>query len=194
MLRELLIKKETQLNKDGYLVFDKAELQNMSGGTAKKVINHFHGVALMQIPREEIEFFEWLEKEDQTVWNDLWANEENPYFVSIDLLKHFISDANGFPICDLIDEPNYWFTAKHIKPKGTEKFSEIEQKIQDNKNLTFVEALLVEVMQASIDIWHFCYKYKYQVSRAKDIVRLMHRDDLLVHLSQADDLTKYLDI
>lgn len=194
MLRELLIKKETQLNKDGYLVFDKTELQNMSGGTAEKVISHFHGVALMQIPREEIGFFKWLKKEDPAVWDDLWANEENPYIVSIDLLKHFISDANGFPICDLIDEPNYWFSSGHLKPKGREKFPQIEQKIQDNKNLTFVETLLVEVMEASIDIWHFCYKYKYPVSKAKNIVRIMHRDDLLVHLSQADDLTKYLDI
>jgi hypothetical protein len=194
MLRELLINKETQLNKDGYLVFDKAELQNMSGGTAEKVINHFHGVALMQIPGEEIEFFKWLKKEDPAVWNDLWANEENPYFVSIDLLKHFISDANGFPICDLIDEPNYWFSSRHLKPKGTEKFSQIEQKIQDNKNLTVDEALLVEVMQASVDIWHFCYKYKFPVNKAKNIVRNMHIDDLIVHLPQREDLTKYLDI
>ena len=194
MLRELLIKKEIQLKKDGYLVFNKTELQNMSGGTVEKVINHFHGVALMQMPREEIEFFKWLKKEDPAVWNDLWAHEKNPYIISIDLLKHFISEANGFPICDLINEPNYWFSSGHLKPKGTGKFPKIEQKIQDNKNLTFVEALLVEVMQASIDIWHFCYKYKYSVGREKNIVRLMHRDDLLVHLSQADDLTKYLDI
>lgn len=194
MLNELLIAKEEQLRQHGYLIFTAPELSEMTLRTAGKVIDHFHGVALMQLPATEIEFFEWLKIEDTAVWKDLWADEENPYMVSIDLLEHFINDGNGFPICDLISEPNYWFTAKHIKPKASEKFSQIEQKMDRNLNLTVDEALLVEITQGSMDIWHFCYKYNYPVHKAKNIVRNMHRDDLLVHLPQRDDLVKYLDL
>ena len=194
MLRELLIEKEKQLHEAGYLVFTETELTNMSVDLANKLKEHFHGIALMQLPEEEITFFEWLKSEDITVWNDLWANEEDPNMVSIDLLPYFIGEANGFPICDLIDEPNYWFSPKHIKPKGTEKFSVIEKKISANKNLTVDEALLVEVSQAPVDIWHFCYQYNYPVKKAKNIVRNMHRDDLLVHLTEREDLVKYIEI
>ena len=87
--------------------------------------------------------------------------------VSIDLLGFFVANSNGFPICDLINEPNFWFCSKHLKPKATEKFSLIEQKISANKNLTADEALLVEISQACMDIWHFCYQYKYPVEKAK---------------------------
>jgi hypothetical protein len=194
MLRELLIEKEKQLHENGYLVFTTAELIDMSMDLANKVKEHFHGVALMQLPEEEIRFFEWLKSEDPAVWSDLWENEQDPNKVSIDLLPFFIEEANGFPICDLIDEPNYWFSPKHIKPQAREKFSLIEQKISAKINLTVDEALLVEVSQASLDIWHFCYQYNYPVIKAKNIVRIMHRDDLLVHLPEREDLVKYIEI
>jgi hypothetical protein len=194
MLRELLIEKEKQLHEKGYLVFTETELTNMSLDLANKLKEHFHGIALMQLPDEEIAFFEWLKSEDIAVWNDLWANEEDPNMVSIDLLPYFIGEAIGFPICDLIDEPNYWFAPKHIKPKGTENFSVIEKKISANKNLTVDEALLVEVSQAPVDLWHFCYQYNYPVKKAKNIVRIMHRDDVLVHLAEREDLVKYIEI
>ncbi len=194
MLRDLLIAKEQQLHNSGFISFTPDELLDMSDDIADKLISHFHGIALMKIPDEEIKFFDWLKKEDPAVWNDLWANEEDPYLVSIDLLKNFILEENGFPICDLIDEPNYWFTKKHLKAKSSEKYGLINKKIEEDKNLTVDEALLAEVSQASIDIWHFCYKYNYPVQKAKIVVRNMHRDDLLVHLSDREDLIKYLDV
>jgi hypothetical protein len=194
MIRNILIEKEKQLQDKGYLVFTAAELTNMNMELANKIKDHFHGIALMQLPEQEIKFFEWLKSEDPDVWNDLWINAEDPNLVSIDLLPHFIAEANGFPICDLIDEPNYWFSPRHIKPKGKEKFSVIEKKLSENKNLTVDEALLVELSQASLDIWHFCYQYNYPVKKAKNIVRNMHKDDLLVHLTEREDLVKYIEI
>jgi hypothetical protein len=194
MIREILIQKEQQLQQNGYLEFDQQELSVMDAETAGKIMDHFHGVALMRLPQVEIDFFEWLKNEDSDVWDDLWADEENTYLVSIDLLSCFVADANGFPICDLINQPNYWFSPKHIKPKGNEKFPLIEEKLDADKNLTVDEALLLEIMQSALDIWHFCYKYNYPVQKAKQIVRAMHREDLLVHLPEREDLVKYIEM
>jgi hypothetical protein len=194
MQREIIISKEKQLSEKGYLVFSQSDLESMSASDAENIKEHFHGVALMQLPEGEKEFFEWLKEADTPVWNDLWEDAENPYFVSTDLLHHFIPDGNGFPICDLIDEPNYWFNARHIKPKGAEKFKTIEEKLDKNLKLNFEETFLVEIMQGSIDVWHFCYKYNFPVRKAKIIIQNMHRDDILIHLTDREDLIKYLDV
>lgn len=194
MLKDLLIQKEEQLQANGHISFKDEELAGMSMKDANQIIEHFHGIALMELPEQDLQFFEWLKKADHEVWDDLWQDEESPYQISIDLLPHFLENGNGFPICDLLDVPNFWFTAKHIKPKGKELFAEIEQKISSGAKLTFVEALLAEISQGSIDIWHFCYRYKFPIAKAKAIVHRMHVDDLLVHLPDREDLIKYLDI
>ena len=64
----------------------------------------------MKLPPSEISFFEWLKKNDNIVWNDLWNEDEDLYQVSIDLLPQFSDNRNGFPICDLQDGLNYYFT------------------------------------------------------------------------------------
>ena len=194
MIKDILILKEEQLRAAGHISFSTEELAGLSSDDAKKIIDHFHGIALMELPEQDVLFFDWLKKADHEVWNDLWRDEELPYRISIDLLPHFLEHGNGFPICDLLDAPNFWFTAKHIKPKGKELFAGIEQKIKSGTKLTFVEALLAEISQGSIDIWHFCYRYKFPVAKAKAIAERMHVDDLLVHLPDREDLIKYLDI
>lgn len=193
MIKTILLEKEKQLHDQGYLTFTNEELSNFSEKDAQKLIDQFHGIAMMQLPDKEVLFFEWLKKTDRPVWNDLWQGEESQYHVSIDLLPYFLPDGNGFPICDLLAEPNYWFTFNHIKPKGKERFGQIEAKISADANLNFEEALLVEVSQGSIDLWHFCYKYKVPVAKAKDLVHEMYLADLLVHLPDREDLIKYWD-
>jgi len=194
MLDELVNKKEAQLQKLGFIKFTPEELENLDLDLVEQIENHFRGHTMMRLPDSEIAFFEWLKNEDTAVWNDLWNGEEDPYNVSIDFLHHFLKEGNGFPICDLVEEDNYWFSARHIKPKGMEKFEEINQKINENKSFTFEEALLFEIMQNSIDLWHFCYRYKAPIHIAKQKVKKMQRDDLLVHLSEREDLVKYLDV
>jgi hypothetical protein len=194
MTQNLVSEKEGQLQEKGYIHFSGEELDNLDKDKAERIEQHFRGHTMMMLPDSEIAFFEWLKKEDQGVWDDLWLEEENPYNVSIDFLHHFLSDGNGFPICDLVKEKNYWFSARHIKPKGMEKFEDINQKINKNERFTFDEALLFEIMQNSIDIWHFCYRYKTPVNIAKQKIKKMQSDDLLVHLTMREDLVKYLDV
>jgi len=190
---QLLIKKQQEYQSNGFLQFSPEELAGLTESEVLSLKDFFHGYALMKLPEQEVDFFEWLKINDRSVWDDLWEGEESPYMVSIDLLEHFIQSGNGFPICDLINEKNYWFSNRMIKPKGKELFPVIEKKLDKNQKLTFEEAFILEIFQGSIDIWHFCHRFEISVAFAKKKIEQMQREDLLVHLSDREDLVKYLD-
>jgi len=177
------------LEQQPYIQFSGNELAVLEPGDVSAIEYHFGGHTLMKLPQEEIDFFEWVKKVDLTVWLDLWDGEEEPYLVSISFLHNFIQERNGFPICDLIDEANYWFCKRHLKPKGLEVIATTNQ-----SSLSFEELLIGEIIHQSIDIWHFCYRNNLSLKFAKDKVQEMHHKDLLVHLEDREDLVKYLDI
>lgn len=193
-LAKFIATKEKQLESDGFIKFSQVDFAQMKKKDAQEIEKHFHGRAMMELPSEEMVFLKWLKENDPPVWDDLWKNEEKPYRVSIDFLHHFIKIGNGFPICDLIDIPNYWFHSRHIKPKAKEKMDEIRQKLDSKKSLSFEEGLLIEIARGSIDLWHFCHRYKLPLLVAKKKIEIMHREDLLVHLTDREDLVKYLDV
>ena len=193
-LIKLLAIKEKQLDSDGFIKFDHTDLKKLTKKDAQVLEKHFHGRAMMELPAEEIDFFIWLKENDPAVWDDLWKEEEEPYRVSLDFLHHFIQNGNGFPICDLINVDNYWFHSRHFKPKALEKMDEIQEKLDSKGSLSFEEGILIEIARGSIDIWHFCYRYKLLISVAKKKIEIMHCEDLLVHLSSREDLVKYLDV
>jgi hypothetical protein len=193
-LNIIIASKEKQLDTRGYIQFSQTDLRAMTEKDAQKIEHHFHGRAMMALPIAEIKFIKWLQENDPVVWDDLWKDVEEPYRVSLDFLHHFIQNGNGFPICDLIDVDNYWFHSKHIKPKALEKMEEIQQKLEGKHSLSFEEGILIEISRGSIDLWHFCYRYKLPISVAKKKIEVMHREDLLVHLKNREDLVKYLDI
>ena len=194
ILAKMIEIKEKQLDSDGFIKFDQIDLRQLRKKDAQALEKHFHGRALMELPAEEIDFFKWLKINDPPVWDDLWKNGEEPYRVSLDFLHHFIENGNGFPICDLIDVDNYWFHSRHIKPKALEKMEEIRQKLDSHASLSFEEGILIEITRGSIDLWHLCYRYKLPITVAKKKIEIMHREDLLVHLSDREDLVKYLDV
>lgn len=193
-ISNLIEAKETMLESKGYLHFSSEELSKLDSMGAKKIEEHFHGHGMMELPDDEVLFFEWLKQNDRPIWDDLWKNEDQPYRISIDFLHHFIKHHNGFPICDLVHVDNYWFTGRHIKPNGMEKMETIGQKVKNGETLSFAEAFLVEIFRGSSDLWHFCYRYKVQVEVAKKRIDDMQYDDLIVHLTNRDDLVKYLDV
>jgi hypothetical protein len=194
MNNSLLVEKEKQLHADGCIRFRDEEWESFSVEDLEQLEKHFHGHAMVRLPDYEIEFFEWLKKNDEPVWNDLWQGDDDPYLVSSDFIHHFGPEGNGFPICDLEEVDNYWFHSRHIKPKGMERLQAVKSHLSDGTKMKFEETLLAEIMRNSIDLWHFCYMYRAPLVAAKARVAAMHRDDLLVHLSNRDDLVKYLDI
>ena len=190
---DLITQKHREFENNGFLHFSTEELKRLSEKEISALKDRFQGFALMKLPEQEISFFEWLKTADRPVWDDLWAGDETEYMVSIDLLEHFTSSGNGFPICDLVTEDNYWFSVRMIKPKGRELFPGIEEKLNKDAKLDFAELLLVEVMQGSIDIWHFCHRDGISIQYAKKKIAEMQREDLLVHLEDREDLVKYID-
>ncbi|MEJ2056128.1 MAG: hypothetical protein P8X42_19615, partial [Calditrichaceae bacterium] len=148
---------EKQMDGQNYIEFDPEFLSSLRLDQVEAIIDKFHGRALMKMPQDEINFFTWLKENDRPVWNDLWQDEEDIYLVSIDLLSCFIEGGLGFPICDLIDQENYWFNMRHIKPKGMEELERIITKLEKGSKVTLAEAFLLEVSTRPVDIWHFCY-------------------------------------
>lgn len=192
MLEELLKQKQAQLAKNGWIDFTESELKNLTTAQAVWISTEFHGHCLMKLPENEIRFFEWLKKNDPAVWKDLWE-EDDQYLVSIDFLSSMTADGNGFPICDLESNDNFWFSERHLKPKGRQIFQVIEQKLKNNQKLSVEETLLFEIASGAIDIWHFCYRYQVPVSLVKQKVEILKLEDVLVHLTNREDLVKYID-
>ncbi|MHB2156283.1 hypothetical protein ACX8XN_18065 [Calditrichota bacterium GD2] len=194
-LKSIIKKKEIQKAKRQFIQFSEGELQNLRADEIERIIDHFRGNTLVKLPESEIAFFEWLKENDRAVWDDLWAEgEEEGYLVSVDFLREFIRETPSFPICDLVEQPNYWFSVRHIKPKGMEYLqNELMLKVEIDEPLTLEERFLLEISVASTDIWHFCHRYRIDIEEMKNAISEMVYKGWLVHLTSRDDLVKYLD-
>ncbi|MBN1406288.1 MAG: hypothetical protein JW956_00780 [Calditrichaceae bacterium] len=183
-----------QLNEKNYIEFSADQLSKLRLDQAQAIVDEFHGYALLKMPKSEIDFFNWLKVNDRDIWNDIWQDEDDIYLVSIDFLLHFMEGGLGFPICDLVDQPNYWFNARLIKPKGMEELESIIEKLEKGNKISVSEALLLEISTRPTDIWHFCYHHNLQVERLKEVVDDLVYKGFLVHLTDREDLLKYIDI
>jgi hypothetical protein len=192
--QKLIDESRKQLDDQNFIDFSDEHLTALRLDQVQAIIDQFHGRALMKIPSAEIDFFTWLKKNDRNVWNDIWQGENDIYLVSIDLLSQFVEGGLGFPICDLIDQPNYWFNARLIKPKGMEELENIIVKLEAGKKIKLAEAFLLEVSTRPMDIWHFCYNHNLEVERLKQVVDDLVYQGFLVHLTDREDLIKYIDI
>ncbi|MFC2088957.1 hypothetical protein ACFLSX_05085 [Calditrichota bacterium] len=193
IVNDLIETKRKQLSELGFIQFNQSELEKLDSRQMNKIEQTFQGHGVMKLPEQEIQFFVWVKQHDQDVWNDLWDTDDEPYLVSIEFLHHFSSDGNGFPICDLENVENFWFSQKHIKPNGKLKFEIINNKIENNEKLNLEELLLYEIVQNPIDIWHFSHRYKVPLDKVKAKILEMNSNDVLVHLPNRDDLLKYID-
>ena len=195
-LKALIKSKDEQKKKKQYIQFSERELEKLRPDEAEKIVEHFRGNTLIRLPESEIKFFEWLKEADEAVWNDLWQDdqEDESYLVSVDFLMDFIRETPSFPICDLIDEPNYWFTFKHIKPEGLEYLQEeIRLKVETDQDLSLEELFLLEISVSPTDIWHFSHRHQVPVERMKQAIADMVYKGWIVHLTDRDDLVKYLE-
>jgi len=193
-LEKLISQKEADFKNNNYIQFSDKEIEQLRLDEIEDIISHFKGHTLMKLPPAEIEFFEWLKKNDNAVWQDIWGEDDNLYQVSIDFLAQFLKEKNGFPICDLENRENYYFTVKHIKPDGLAQMEKIIDKTEKQKKLSIDELLLFELHIAPIDIWHFCYRYKLPIINVKTLISDMVYKGWIVHLPLSEDLLKYIDI
>lgn len=193
-LQKLITEKDKQNQSDGRIRFTKAQLLSLEADQIQHLIDYFHGYTLVSLPDEEIEFFEWLKKGDPLVWEDLWEGEEEPYLVSIDFLHHLAGEYGSFPICDLIDQDNYWFSVKHLKPKGNEALIDIVNLAEQGKSLNAEQEFLLQLSVKEQDIWHFCYRFNIPVEKMKKAIEELVYKGWIVHLPDRADLVKYIEV
>ena len=191
---KLIEQKEKELTDNNFIQFSNEEIENMQDKNMVDIVRHFHGRTMMKLPQSEIDFFEWLKKNDNVVWNDLWQDEEDIYQVSIDLLPQFSSNRNGFPICDLEDGLNYYFTVKHIKQDGLAQMQSIIDKLEKKVKLKIDELILYELHLAPFDIWHFSFRYNLPLDKVKQLISDMEYKGWLVHLANSEDLLRYIEV
>ena len=146
MIKDLIKSKERQVSEQGYIQFSEQEISTLTEKNVNHIEKHFKGRGFMLLPQNEIDFFEWLKVHDRPVWDDLWKGEDRTYLVSLSFLYHFVTKENGFPICDLVKNENFWFTEQHIKPKGKEKIININNKLKHKKRLSVSELFLYEIL------------------------------------------------
>ncbi len=162
--------------------------------SAKVLARKFQRGTLVKLPPDEIEFFEWLRQEAPEVWRDLWGDitsEDELYSVGMGLLPELIGQ--GFPICDLVLIPNFYFTYKHITPsEGHTMLTMVLDKVERGEPLTLAERFLYEVQQAPIDLWHFAYLYNVSLEDAKAAVMDLIESGVLRHTPSREELSDYL--
>ncbi|MCX7909522.1 MAG: hypothetical protein N2560_08410 [Ignavibacteria bacterium] len=161
---------------------------------AFELVRRFSNDTLVYLPEKEIQFFEWLKENDYDVWEDLWGNvDEEPYVVSISFLPLLVKNFGGFPICDLVNNINYYFTEEMIIKKTSHLLLEtLREKFLRNEKLTIAQALLLEISVTPQDIWHFAYYHKISINEAKKAVQELVEDNLIVHFKTAEELADFV--
>ncbi len=179
-----------------YIEFPEEIFQQIDKKQAEDISYVLAASTMMKLPRKEIEFFEWLREADPGIWDDLWNTEgEEPYVVGISFLPKLVKDnGRGFPICDLLENDNYFFTSSHMVDEESKLMVEsAKEKFRDNKLLTAAQLLALEISVEPIDIWHFAYKHNLKISTAKQAVKELVDDKVLVHLTDAEHLANFVD-
>ena len=189
------------VNEDGILEIPESVFLKMSIEQGLIVRDYLSNSQFFKLPNYEIAFFEWLKENDEKVWKDLWLLDsddeatQQPYIVGFQFLPLLLErDGRGFPICDLVSTDNYFFTQKHIISDESDIFVEsAKQRLLEKSGLTHSQLLCLEISIAPIDIWHFAYKHKIELSDAKKAVEQLKDDVDLVHYRKAEELADYIE-
>ena len=160
------------------------------------IAEYFNNKKLIKLPEREIKFFEWLRENDVKIWNDLWLDDNvEPYIVSIAFLPFLIDRTIGFPICDLMENDNYFFTSEHIRDKEAEMFLDsIKERFRRKEQITLQQALLLRISMLPTDIWHFSYNFDIDLEAAKNAIHELVDDNMLIHLTKTEHLAAFVNI
>lgn len=188
---------DSQKQQSDIIILPAEVLESLNKENIHSLISRFHAHTFIKLPESEISFFQWLYGVDRDVWNDLWKSEDNtePYIVGLSLLGDLISANRGFPICDLMETDNYYFSSEHfIKGESDDFVEAIHNKILSDSPLTVSQLLVWEIYNAPIDIWRFCYIHNISIDEAKKAVHELVEDRILIHLTTAAELTAYMEL
>jgi hypothetical protein len=187
---------KAEISKNNFITFPEELFEKISEDEAQQIVNGIEKYAMMMLPEKEIAFFEWLKVEDNPVWKDLWVDDEYaPYLVSISFLPFLVykSHANGFPICDLVNLDNYYFTINMMIAENSQMVLEAaKERFKLKRKLDLHHLLALEIAFNSTDIWHFAFKYHITIDSAKQALDILVKDNAILHFTKAEDVGKYL--
>jgi hypothetical protein len=172
-------------------------VENLTREQAILIREEFKGKLFLKLPEHEVKFFEWVKAVDRPVWDDLWGGEsaEDAYLVSVEFLPCLVKSGRGFPICDLLENDNYYFTKIHLADKESDLLVDtIKQRFLNKDKLTIAQTLLMEMSLDPIDIWRFAHKYSLNIEKAKEAVSQLLDDKLIVHIKSAEHLANFIEI
>ena len=176
------------------LEFTDEIFSGISKEDSNYLVDKLGDTTLMKLPGSEIKFFEWLKENDKNVWNDLWKSEAEEYIVALNFLPYMLEHSRGFPICDLLENDNYYFVPGHMVDKESEiMIDSVQKRYREHKSLTVEQTLVLEISISPIDLWHFSYRYNIEIDRAKKAVAVLVDDGILVHLKEAEHLANFID-
>lgn len=186
---------DNQSAENNFIEFSEDVFHSLNLEQAKFLADKYGSTHLIRLPQREIKFFEWLYENDLNIWKDLWDNsEEQPYIVGFSFLPLLLDKMRGYPICDLLDNDNYYFTSSHIVDKESEILLEsVKTRFLNNEELTTAQLLILQISISPTDIWHFAYNYHIDLNEAKKAVDELVQDNALVHLKEAEHLAPFID-
>ncbi|MFA7327104.1 MAG: hypothetical protein WC121_10600 [Candidatus Kapaibacterium sp.] len=184
------------VNEEGILHIPEDVFLKMEKEYGELLKKEFKATRMIKLPQFEVEFFCWLKENDPPVWHDLWGEDDGNYVVSIEFLTHLLEkDGRGFPICDLQTVDNYYFMPQLLIERESDAMVEAAKvRFIERQGLTPNQLLALEIHFGGIDVWHFAYKHKIDLTEAKAAVASLVEDQILVHLTDAEHLAPILEL
>ncbi|TAL67597.1 MAG: hypothetical protein EPN82_14180 [Bacteroidetes bacterium] len=180
-----------------YITFTEDIFLSLSLAQSELIVKKFGSNTLLMLPEKEISFFNWLKEQAPEVWDDLWGNleiGEELYTVAIGFLPKLLEKARGFPICDLLNSDNYYFTKSHIiTPESEMMLDSVKERFMAHQPLTIGQLLILEISVAPIDIWRFAYNHNLKIEDVKKAVENLVEDKVLIHLNKAEHLAAFVE-
>lgn len=157
------------------------EIDALTIEQAQELVALYGWTTLIPLPQRERKFFDWLRENDPAVWKDLWGeSDEESYYVSLSHLTSFLPRQRGFPICDLVENDNYYFTSDDITADDGKIYVDSALDIiQEGGKLSMDQAFVVEVWRGPIDQWRFAWMYKLPLAEVKKMVHWLITEGVL---------------
>lgn len=197
MIQKVIDYAKNELLNNQWVVFQENVFESLTPQQAIDVVRQLDPNSMMMLSEREIEFFEWIKQVDYAIWEDLWDDDSiPPYVVSLSFLPLLVyqSNSNGFPICDLLKNDNYYFNISMMNADHSKEVLEAARgRFESNQKLDLHQLLALEIAFSGIDIWHFAYKYGIDVEVAKLAAEVLIKDNALNHYKKYDEIANYLD-
>jgi len=196
--QDLMATVTSSIETKGFIELRSGDFAALSTEQAMGLLKQYGTRYLLMLPEHEVQFFQWLREFDATVWNDMWADSEVPYLVSLAYLESLSGpNANGvFPICDLQSVDNYYFSPLTFVEKESEAYtSAVRDRFASHLPLTTAQALALEASVAPIDAWHFAYRYGIKdIEVVKLAVDSLVEDRVMIHVPKAEHLLQLFEV